>query len=179
MELLKIIILSVAAAILYGIVHDQITICICAEYLTVFHPPLVPADFPAPFVALAWGVVATWWVGAILGIVLALASRAGSRPPLAAADLLPLIARLLLVMAACAVVFGIAGFLVAKERIVAPPWRMQSQLPSSHFPNFMADWWAHNASYASAFLGGITLCFIAYRKRQGTQPARSSVQEQK
>jgi hypothetical protein len=166
MESLKIILLSVATAILYGIVHDQITVRICAEYFTVFHPPLVPADFPASVVALAWGVVATWWVGAILGIVLALASRAGSRPGLTVGDLLPSIVWLLLVMAACSAVFGCAGFMLAKDGIAVPPRWIQSQLPSFRFPNFMADWWAHSASYAAAFLGGITICFMAYRKRR-------------
>ncbi|MGB7665981.1 MAG: hypothetical protein WBL66_01850, partial [Candidatus Acidiferrales bacterium] len=37
-ESLKIIALAVAAAIAYGIVHDQVTIRVCPEYFTVAHP---------------------------------------------------------------------------------------------------------------------------------------------
>jgi len=167
MESLKIVFLSLGAGVFYGIVHDQVTVRICPEYFTVFHPPLLPVDFPAPLVALAWGVVATWWAGAILGIALALAARAGSRPKLTARDVFPLIAWLLPVMAAAAVVFGVSGFLLANKGILVPPAWVQSHLPLSRFPNFMADWWAHGASYGAAFLGGATLCVIAYRKRSG------------
>jgi hypothetical protein len=178
MESLKIVFLSIAAGILYGIVHDQVTVRICAEYFTVFHPPLLPIDFPATLAALAWGVVATWWAGAILGTALAIAARAGSRTKLSAKDVLPFIAGLLPVMAAAAVVFGVAGFTLANKGIILPPSWVQSHLPSSRFPNFMADWWAHNASYGSAFLGGAGLCVIAYGKRQGTHsevsPARGN-----
>ncbi|MGB6803454.1 MAG: hypothetical protein WBE31_14405 [Candidatus Sulfotelmatobacter sp.] len=167
MECLKMVLLSIAAGVFYGIVHDQVTVRICPEYFTVFHPPLLPIDFPAMLVALAWGVVATWWAAAILGIALALAARSGSRTKLTTRDVLPLISRLLAAMAAAAVVFGVAGFLPAKKNIVVPPAWVQSHLPPSRFPNFMADWWAHSASYGAAFLGGALLCVIAYRKRRG------------
>jgi hypothetical protein len=166
MESLKIVFLSIAAAVLYGIVHDQITVRVCAEYFTVFHPPLLPVDFPAPLVALAWGVVATWWAGAILGIALALAARGGSRQKLGAGAMLPLIARLLAVMAVFAGVCGVAGFALANEHMVVPPPWVQSHLTPARFPNFMADWWAHTASYGSAFLGGAVICVIVYRKRR-------------
>jgi len=165
MESLKIVFLSIGAGVLYGIAHDQITARICIEYFTVFHPPLVATDSPT-LLGFAWGVVATWWAGAILGAALALAARAGSRRKLAARDVLPLIARLLPVMAVFAGVFGIAGFVLTNKGMISPPSWVQSHLPPSRFPNFMADWCAHSASYGSAFLGGGVLCVIAYRKRR-------------
>jgi hypothetical protein len=165
MESLKIVMFAIAAGILYGIAHDQITARVCIEYFTVFHPPLVPTDSPT-LLGLAWGIVATWWAGAILGLALAFAARAGSSPKFAARDAFSLIIRLLPVMAASAAVFGIAGFVFATKKIISPPWWVQSHLATSRFPNFMADWWAHNASYGSAFLGGAILCVIAYRRRR-------------
>jgi hypothetical protein len=30
---------------------------------------------------------------------------------------------------------------------------------------FLADWWAHNASYGSGFLGGLSLCILIWLKR--------------
>jgi hypothetical protein len=176
MESLKIVFYSIAAGVLYGIIHDQITVRICAGYFTLFHPRLLPEDFPPTLVALAWGVVATWWAGAILGLLLALAARAGSRAELAAASLLPSIGKLLLVMAGSATLFGIIGFVLASNGVIFPPLWVQSQLPPSRFPNFMADWWAHTASYASAFLGGMVLCVIAYRRRRETPQEIPSAQ---
>ena len=44
METIKIILMEVAAAIVYGILHDQITARVCVEYFTIGHGP---ADFPS------------------------------------------------------------------------------------------------------------------------------------
>jgi hypothetical protein len=76
LESLKILILSIAAAILYGIIHDQFTARICIEYFTVFHPPVFRTQSPT-LLALGWGVIATCWVGAFLGLLLILAARFG------------------------------------------------------------------------------------------------------
>jgi hypothetical protein len=58
MQSIAIIFLSVAAAIVYGIVHDQITARICIEYFTIGHPRLIDSDSPT-VLGLFWGVVAT------------------------------------------------------------------------------------------------------------------------
>ena len=71
MESLKIILMAVAAAVLYGIMHDQITARVCVEYFTIGHPQLFvfPTDDPT-LLGIGWGIVATWWVGLPLGIAL-------------------------------------------------------------------------------------------------------------
>lgn len=71
---------GLAAAVVYGVVHDQITVRISPEYLMDWHPEIVPSQDPT-VVALAWGVVATWWFGLILGAVLSAAATLGKRPP--------------------------------------------------------------------------------------------------
>jgi len=43
------------------------------------------------------------------------------------------------------------------------PWA--AQLPAETQPRFMADWWAHNASYGIGILGGIALAALTYRRR--------------
>jgi hypothetical protein len=164
MEFLKIVFACIVAAVLYGIVHDQFTARICIEYFTVFHPPVFATESPT-LLGLGWGIIATWWVGLFLGIVLALAARAGSRPKLSAAALLSPIGKLLLVMAACAVISGLTGFLLARHGLIAPPGWVASTLAAAAHPRFMADWWAHNASYAVGFFGGIALCITQYRRR--------------
>ena len=72
---LRIVLLAVAAAIAYGILHDQVTARVAIEYFTVAHPRIVESEDPT-VLGLVWGVVATWWVGAILGTLLAVAARA-------------------------------------------------------------------------------------------------------
>src|SRR5208283_2655480 len=86
MESLKILLLCVGMAVVYGIVQDQITARVCVEYFTIGHPPIFHTDDPT-VLAFGWGVIATWWVGILLGLPLALIARRGSRPPLAARDL--------------------------------------------------------------------------------------------
>jgi hypothetical protein len=68
-------------------------------------------------------------------------------------------------MACCALVAGITGFFLANNRSFPEPEWMSPVLTPSNYPRFMADWFAHSASYASAFLGGPVLCMLQYRKR--------------
>ena len=71
--------LCVGAAVAYGIRHDQVTARVCVEYFTVGHPAVFPTDSPT-WLAVGWGILATWWVGLILGVGLAVAARFGRRP---------------------------------------------------------------------------------------------------
>jgi hypothetical protein len=163
-ESLKIVLTCVFAAVLYGIVHDQITARICIEYFTVFHPPVFVTNSPT-LLAFGWGVIATWWMGAFLGVLLAIAARTGSRPKLPAVNVLKPVMKLLGWMAGSAVFAGLLGFVLTRQGLVSPPPWISSSLPRGADARFMADWWAHNASYAVAFLGGIGLCALQYRRR--------------
>jgi hypothetical protein len=164
MESLKIVLASIAAAILYGVVHDQFTARICIEYFTVFHPPVFVTKSPT-LLALGWGIIATWWVGAVLGFMLSFAARVGSRPKLPATALIRPIGKLLLVMAACATASGLIGFVLTSRGVIDQPLAVASQLTQSTNARFMADWWAHSASYAVGLFGGIALCIAQYRRR--------------
>lgn len=65
MPFIRIVLLSILAAIGYGIIHDQVTARICVEYFTIGHPPIFHTDSPA-LLGVRWGILATWWVGLIL-----------------------------------------------------------------------------------------------------------------
>jgi len=71
MEMVKIVLLCIVSAVVYGILHDQVTARACVEYFTIGHPPVFKTDSPT-LLALGWGVIATWWVGLLLGIPAAL-----------------------------------------------------------------------------------------------------------
>ena len=174
MQFLKIVILCIFAAIVYGTIHDQVTAHLCVEYFSVFHPPVFATDSPT-LLALGWGVIATWWVGLFLGVLLAIATRVGPRPKLAAPNLVRPIATLLLVMAASAVVSGLTGYAMAKHGMIFPPvWVAERIDPSAH-ARFMADWWAHGASYAVGFVGGLIVCVLQYRKRGQLVPSKTLI----
>ena len=81
MKFLVIVVQGVLAAVLYGIVHDQITIRICPEYFTIAHPHISDTK-SLTLLAVMWGVIATWWVGLPLGIAIGLAARVGRLPKL-------------------------------------------------------------------------------------------------
>jgi hypothetical protein len=108
MQSVKIILTCIVAAVLYGIIHDQITAHNCVEYFSVFHPPVFPTTSPT-LLALGWGVIATWWVGAFLGLLLALAARAGSRRKVGVGELIRPIATLLAAMGVLAATAGLVG----------------------------------------------------------------------
>jgi hypothetical protein len=158
-EAIKIVGMCIVAAIIYGIIHDQFTARICIQYFTEFHPPVFPTTSPT-LLAFGWGVIATWWAGAIIGLLLLIASRYGSLPPFPAEHLLPLVAKLMAMMALCAVTAGLIGYFFAPI-----PGELAQTLGPAFQRRFLADWWAHGASYASGPIGGLVLCGIVWRRR--------------
>ena len=164
MEFIKIILFCILSAICYGIVHDQVTARICVEYFTIGHPPVFHTDSPT-LLGLGWGVIATWWVGLFLGIPLALVARAGGRAKLTARQIASSIFVLLLVMAAMALTAGIVGYVSVSRGTVRMPSFVVEAIPAAHRVRFMADWFAHSASYLFGFLGGIVVIVMTGARR--------------
>ncbi|MBS0191932.1 MAG: hypothetical protein U0573_04675 [Phycisphaerales bacterium] len=165
-ETIKIVACCIAAAAIYGVVHDQITARICIEYFTVAHPRLIDSSSPTA-IGLAWGVAATWWVGLGLGILLSLAARVGTWPRRKWRDLIRPISLLLVVMAFYACFWG---WLL--PQIPVPPgggglWG--GRIPAEKYRAFLVCCGAHGASYEAGFWGGLALCAWTLwgRKRAG------------
>jgi membrane associated rhomboid family serine protease len=166
-EFLKIVLSCILAAIIYGIAHDLITARICLEYFTVFHPPVFATQSPT-LLAIGWGTIATWWAGAMVGLLLACAARIGPRSKIDVRALLPYILWLMCVMAASAALFGVIGYF----RGVMPSF-YADMIPTGEHRRFLADWWAHMASYDSGFVGGLALSILLVFKRLSIpQPSR-------
>jgi hypothetical protein len=151
--------MCVAATVCYGILHHQITARVCVEYFTIGHPPVFATDNPT-LLGIGWGIIATWWVGLLLGVPLAIAARAGKRPKRSAASLVRPVLCLLAVSAACALVAGIIGFVLAHSGVATFTDSIPSRVPADRRVAFVADGWAHAASYLVGFVGG--LCLIGY-----------------
>ena len=164
-ESLKIIVLCIVAAILYGILHDQVTARVCVEYFTIGHPPIFHTDDPT-LLAFGWGVIATWWMGLILSVPAVLASRLGSWPKFDAADLVRPICVLLIVMACASLIAGIAGYFVAGAGGVQLAGSLAHRVPQAKHVVFLADGAAHLAAYGVGFFGGLVLCgWVLLRRR--------------
>jgi hypothetical protein len=168
-QFLAIVALCVLSAIAYGILHDQVTARICVEYFTIGHPPIFGTDDPT-LLGLGWGVIATWWVGVLLGIPLACAARLGRAPKRTARSLLwPLIV-LMTISAVCAAVAGLTGATLARAGVVWLIAPLAHTVPQERHAAFLTDLWAHNASYASGFIGGAVLIWRVWSRRGAEIP---------
>ena len=165
MQFFAIVLLTVIAAIVYGVVHDQITVRVCLEYFTVTHPAVFGTASPT-LVALGWGIFTTWTAGIPFGFFLASAARNGRRrPPLDVRELLPYLGAILLAMAGTAVVAGLLGFLLAQSGTVSVPRQYAYLLAPDVHARFIAVWWAHTGSYVSGITGVLAAVVLILRRR--------------
>jgi hypothetical protein len=164
MQFPGIVLCCVFASVAYGVAHDMVTARVCVEYFTIGHPPIFATD-DATILALGWGFLATWWVGAILGVVLAVAAREGSRPPRSLPSLVRPVMQLVLVTGASALIAGVIGSALASQGwvVLLPP--LANEVPRAKHTAFLADLWAHNASYLVGFVGGLVVCVRVWRSR--------------
>ena len=102
-------------------------------------------------------MLATWWVGLPLGLLLATVARFGPGPVRTAGQLWPSLARLLLLIGSAATIASVAGFLAHSQGWAEMPVGWASQIDPDRHGNFLAAWWAHNTSYGFAAIGGLWL----------------------
>ena len=160
----KIVGLTIVASVAYGIVHDLITVRICLEYFTVSHPDIFHTTNPT-LLALGWGVVATWWMGAIFGSLIAAAARCTPAPKLTWRDALRPICLLLTTMAMCAFLAGLVGSrLTSYTPVLGPPG--PEDIPAGTFYSVL---FAHNASYDVGGLGAIAVAMYLIVRRMSLQ----------
>jgi hypothetical protein len=165
---LGVVLMCVLAAVGYGVALDQVTARVCVEYFTVGHPPVFPTDDPT-LLGLGWGIIASWWVGLLLGVPLAVAARAGPRPVRPTGSLVRPVAGLLAVTAGCAAAAGVAGWGLASAGLVVLVGPLADEVPADRHVPFLADLWAHSASYLVGFVGGIVVTISVWRSRRTQQ----------
>lgn len=164
MQFAAIVLFAVLGAVGYGVVHDQITARICIEYFTIGHPPVFGTISPT-LLALGWGIIATWWVGLPLGLALAIAARAGPRPKRDVRSLLRPMVVLLAGMGLCAFAAGLTGAILALHGFISLWEPFFSAVPQPRHVRFLADAWAHSASYLSGVAGGFLFVWWTWRSR--------------
>ena len=164
MESLKIVLFCIVAACLYGIGHDMITAHTCVQYFTVAHPMIIPTASPV-VLALLWGVIATWWVGLLLGIPLAIACRAGRKNKKTVRDLVRPVLILLAAMFVLSMLAGLLGYNASRAGVVFLIEPLASRIPADLHHRFLFDLWAHQAAYAVGIIGGfIIVTWIAVKR---------------
>lgn len=164
-----IILLCTLAAITYGVLHDQVTARLCIEYFTIGHPPIFGTENPT-LLGLGWGIIATWWVGAGLGIGLAIAARAGRHPKAEPRALVRPLLLLLAMTAALAAASGLLGHIAATNRWIILVPRLADRIPEDRHVRFLAVGTAHTVSYAAGALGGLMLIVRTWRGRRPRAP---------
>jgi len=179
LQYFAIVVLCVLSVITYGVLHDQVTARVCIEYFTIGHPPIFTVPVTSPtIVGIAWGVVASWWVGAGLGVTLAFAARFGKRPPRSATSLIKPIAILLAITACFGLCFGAIGWWAASSGWVVLLEPLASRVPSEKHVAFLADLWAHSSSYTFGALGGMVLIARTWssRGKNSTEYTKTTLQ---
>ena len=161
---LKIVAMGILAAVIYGELQDNTLIGYCPEYFTVFHPDIF-GTHDLRLLALGWGFVATWWVGLLLGIALAACAQGGPRPQVSWRQLLPGIC---LVFGVTAAITGLVFVGAGAAGFTAPAYALGraadlDQATQGKVSYMLA---AYNASYLTAFLGGVALCIQTWVRRK-------------
>ncbi len=178
----KIVGLATAGAVAYGIAHEQVTVRVCPEYFTQgFHREMVRgtalecacSDACHPtLLACVWGTIASWWMGPLLGIPLALVSRLGNQHQISAQQLALPALGVLACTGLCSLLAGLGGYRKAKKDM-RPYYQKLSNCGAEHLSPekhaaYIADAYAHEAAYgAGEKLGaGLVVGTTLYRLYQ-------------
>ncbi|CAN5564001.1 hypothetical protein BH11PLA2_BH11PLA2_04920 [soil metagenome] len=165
MQFPAIILFCVLSAIVYGILHDLVTAHVCVEYFTIGHPPVFDTNDPV-LLALGWGFLATWWVGVILGMLLALSAQMGSWPKRNLKSLIRPILTLFVISYIAAMMAGITGYVLGINGIVFLINPFDTLIAPNRHARFLFDMWAHLTSYSVGALGGLIVCIRVAISRQ-------------
>ncbi len=159
-----IILLCVAATVLYGIVHNQVTTRISLEYFTIGHCEIISSTSPT-LLGIAWGIHPNWWVGLSLGVLLAAAARAGKWPKRDARSLVKPLLILLLISGIAAGIAGIAGYRLTGNGTLGLYEPLASAVPASGHAAYISALWMHTASYTIGTMGGLILALFVFTGR--------------
>jgi hypothetical protein len=174
------LLLALAAAGIFGAVHDQISYTVSQEYYTRFKFPqfgLLDESIPERLRAAQVGFLASWWMGIPLGLFSGVAAFIHQTPAQMRRALhwsLALITGVTLAFSLCGLLYGYLQ--TANINLSAyQGWYIPSDLKQPR--NFLCAGYMHN----SAYLGGVFaipvawLFHIGFKRRSapGAHPLRS------
>jgi hypothetical protein len=140
----------------YGVVHDQITFRVGAEYFTrfkVFQFDMVDSPLPIQWVVAKIGFLASWWVGFLAGWFMGRLTL----PHVPVATSVKLALRGMAGMLGVTLVFGAGGWCVAGwalDEARVEVWRIAlAGFDVADVVSFAKVGYIHNGSYLGALLG--------------------------
>jgi hypothetical protein len=167
-----VLLIAVAAAMIYGAVNDQITATISWEYfyygkeLKQVLGPVIPPDMSR----LRWeaakvGMRATWTVGLILGVVLLIANNPlRGLPRLRFRELIRALTLILFIAAAMGALGGALGC-CGLLRHASPDFEDMWQTGYYRPGRFMCTWGIHLGGYLGGFVGTAIAAIRVIRER--------------
>jgi hypothetical protein len=172
---------GVAAAMLYGIINDQITSRISWEYFyygkgldTILGPDVPPDISRLHAAAISVGLKATWWVGLIVAAALLWANNPSPRfPRLSYRRLLCGLPIVFLVTAICGVLGGLAGRLGWLDNASED---LSGMVRDNLFRprTFLTVYGIHLGGYAGALVGTvIAILWIRLARARESRPSDS------
>jgi len=156
--------LGLIAIVGYGVLQDQISVRLCPEYFTVFHPPIAGVSDPT-LLGVAWGFLGSWWGGICLGYSAGLTATLGKRPKLSPRELVVPLVILLLVLAAVVSIAGLSVWRHAEMFEVKLDQGFNAMLPLERHRGLLIVACYHMVAYAVAILGGLVLCVWIHLER--------------
>lgn len=165
-DFVLIILLCMVSSILFGVLHNQISARVSLEYFTIGHRALIHSTSPT-LMGIAWGVNSTWWVGLILGVMLASCGRIGHRNRRSPASLVKPLAILFAVCGTASIVMGVTGYELVKTGELPFLRGMADVISPPRQARYMAALWMHIASYTAAAMGGLILAVrVAFQRTE-------------
>lgn len=161
------------ASVGYGIARDMVTAHYCPQYFLPPHHPII-FETQVPFLlALIWGVLATFWMGAIFGTLVATCAVVGRYPLLPFPRLKKALVRglaviLVLAVLALVAVHFIGGYAMSRHPDVPD---LDRRLAAAAV--------AHGLSYTATAILGIGLCIwsVVVRYKLSRSNESSPIQE--
>lgn len=191
----RIVGLCILNACIFGIINDQITVRICFEYFSEgFHKEMIKGTWVGEFLGrypdsptiwgATWGIIATWWVGAILGVILSVSSRMRSWPRLSSKNLaFPVFA--------CISLLGLTVLLLAllehnfgekipadqlAQRLARYGFHIKDYTPAIHEKmarNYLLCAFIHEMDYLIGFLYGLATVLWSLYKRYSLECSKT------
>ncbi len=170
---LLVVVFAIVIACVYGIVHDELTYTISAEYYTKFkflqfglYDSFVPGQVNNPRLdVIVVGLMATWWMGLLIGSVLGIAGLIY----LDTEQFLRISINAFLLVVYTAFALGLAGLAYGKLYLARKGvnWSLPENLVNT--ADFISVGSMHNFSYAGGVLGFIIGMMYLRSRRKSKQ----------
>ena len=181
LTLILIVVITALTSGIYGAIHDQLTYTISPEYYTKFkfiqfkpvdEEPEAHLSNPRLWVA-AIGVMATWWMGILIGFVLGLVGLTHTNWK----TMLRVTLRAFVITMSIAFIIGIIGLIYGRLFLANDPIESFSNwfIPDNiiDFKSFVTVGSMHNFSYAGGIIG--LVAGIVYSLGQRSKPIETPV----